>query len=167
MERPKLTIRHSGPAPTGDAPPTRQPWRQRPTVRGLVAAVTFVLGLAAGGVIVGFAVTGRKPPLPKRTVTVTPTPRAPGAAAGSGSPAAGVAVVNEQCLRAINDSQTSFNGLGELVAAVRALDASRIDHVLLQLQARQTQLKRDLRTCHVTARVATATPTPAPSPSNS
>lgn len=144
------------------APQPRKPWHERAAVRALVAAVIFVVGMAVGGVIVGFTANGSKPPLPRQTVTATRAPVAPNPGAGSKFPVAGAAAVNAACLRAINDTQTAYSGLGRLAAALRALDATRIDHALLDLQSRQRQLQQDLAACHISSRVSTATP---PSPS--
>lgn len=147
------------------APQPRKPWRERAAVRALAAAVIFVLGVAIGGVVVGFATNGSKPPLPRRTVTATKAAPAPAARAGARSPVVGAAGVNGACLRALNDSQTAYSGLGRLAAALRAFDATRIDHALLDLQSRQRQLRQDLGTCHISGRVATATPPASPSSS--
>lgn len=150
------------PEPEGRHSPTaprRERWHQRGAVRALVAAAIFVIGVALGGVIVGFAMNGSKPALPRRTVTTT-APVAPNARGGSRAPIVGAAAVNNGCLRAINDSQTAYSGLGRLAAALRALDASRIDHLLVDMQARQQQLQQDLGACHINGRVATVTAAP-------
>jgi hypothetical protein len=142
-----------------------RPWRQRPSVRALFAAVIFVLGLFVGGIVVGFAVTGPTPPAPKVTITTAAPARAPitepdGAVTEQ-------AVVSAACLRAINDSQSSYAGMQQLIDAIRSLDAARVDRAIMSLQPLREQAQRDLHACRVVASVpsvhATARPSPAAS----
>jgi hypothetical protein len=139
------------PAQPGTAPAAR-PWRHRPSVRALWAAAVFVLGLFVGGLVVGLTVSGPTPPAPQVTVTTV----APQPLPSSGA-VAGRALVNAACLRAINESQTSYAGIQKLIDALQSLDAKRVDRAITDLQPQRTELRRDLDACRVIASVPSGT----------
>jgi hypothetical protein len=120
-------------------------------VRALTAAAVFVVGLFAGGIIVGFAVSGPTPPAPRVTVTTT----APQPKSSSGA-LAGQAMVNAACLRAINASQASYAGIQKLIDALRSLNAARVDQAISDLRPQREQLQRELDACRVVGTVPSA-----------
>jgi hypothetical protein len=134
-------------------PSSSRPWRQRPSVRALFAAAVFVLGLLVGGVLVGFAVTGSTPPAPRVVATTTAPPpgRPPGAFTGQ-------AEVNAACLRAINESQTSYASIQKLIDALRTMDAGRVDKAITDLQPKREELHRELDACRIVGSVPSARP---------
>lgn len=143
-----------------------RPWRERPSARALLAAAAFVLGLFVGGIVVGFAVSGPAPPAPRVTVTKA----APAPVHASSGALTGRAMVNAACLQAINDSQSSYAGVQKLIDALRSLNATRVDHAIMNLQPVREQLQRELHTCRVLASVPSTAPgtgTVAPSPTGS
>lgn len=152
----------SGRATTPLPPP---PPRQRPRIirvlpsragRWLLAAATFVVGLFAGALIVGFFGTGSSTPV-VRTVTVTPSPSpSPGASSGAGQ-----FTVNAACLQAVKDTRSVSAALGDLTGALQSFDLSRINGVVTRLRSLQNALRADLGSCHVTGGAG------APSPSSS
>lgn len=149
----------------------RRPWYQRGPVRALIAAATFVVGLFVGGLIVGFAGAGSTPPVPTRTVTASPTPapRTP----GSPAPATGRVTVNQACLRAINDGQSTYGQIGRILSSLRALNAAQVDNAIRKLQRLQSQMRHDAGSCKIIAHLPQGTPstsagvTLSPSPSAS
>lgn len=149
--------------PPEDPPPARTAWHQRGAVRALIAAAIFVIGLFVGGVIVGFTVSGPAPKIPTRTVTATPPPQAAPSSQGA---VTGLASVNQQCLQAINDTQSSLGALQNLADALRSLNPVRIDEAIRRLQPIQQRIRDELKQCKVTTSVAgnrSAVPAPAPS----
>jgi len=144
---------------------TADPWYRRAGVRWLLAAVTFVIGLFVGGIIVGFASSPAEPVVARSTVTMTPA-APPTAPAPTGSPAAaGEASVNSACLRAVNDAQSSYTVLGQLFGAVRGFDLGKLDSLIRRLQPMQAALKQDFAACHVSGHLAAPSVAPSASPS--
>lgn len=145
----------------GSTTPAAVPWYRRPGVRWLVAAVTFVVGLFVGGVIVGFASSPAEPVVARSTVTVTPSaPMSPPASVGTDHAVTGEAALNAACLRAVNDAQSTYAVLGQVLGAVKGFDLSKLDALVRKLQPMQAELRRDFDACHVTARLSTPSPSP-------
>ena len=148
--------------------PTRSPAdgaRSRPAFRGWLAAITFVVGLFLGGIIVGLL--SDDPSLPPAGTTAGPLP-SPTAAPSSGSAAGGTAevVVNDACLRAVNTAQDVSGAVDDLGEAAAELDAARLDEVVRRLQPLQDRLQENIEDCEVITRLpdgATVTRTPSPS----
>jgi hypothetical protein len=137
------------------------PWYRRSGVRWLVAAVTFVVGLFVGGVIVGFASSPAEPVVARSTVTMTPSaPMSPPASVGTDNAVTGQAALNAACLQAINDAQSTYAVLGQLLGAVKGFDLGKLDALVRRLQPMQAELRQDFDACHVTARLSTPSPSP-------
>lgn len=119
----------------------------------MLAAATFVLGLFAGGIIVGLASSGPSiSATPQPTVTVTEGAGRSASATPNGS-LTGQATVNAACLQAVNDAQSSYAAIADLITALRNLNAAQIDQVIQRLEPLQTKLRNDLHACKVTSRL--------------
>jgi len=157
---------------------SRVPRSPRRAARWWLAAGTFVLGLAAGVIITGLLASDSSIPSAGRTVspdTALSTTAVVGSMASSSSsssssaPGASVQiVVNEACLRAINEGQDAYNAINKIGDAVRDLNLTTLDDIIRQLQPLQGALRADVSGCHVTSRlpdgslISTALPTTSP-----
>lgn len=148
-----------GPA-DADSRQNALPWSRRRPARWLLAALTFVIGLFAGAIVVGLAGGGSSAPtVATTTVTVTPTPgtsRSP--TLGSGG-VTGQVTVNAACLRVLNESRLTYTAISGLVSALQSLDVAKIDQVIGELEPLQSQLRTDLRTCKIVTQLPGAVPT--------
>lgn len=141
-----------------DAPAARWWW---------LAAGTFLIGVIAGGLVVGFAGWGAA----DATVAVSTSSVAPSSAISAPTPAftpglTGQITVNTACLAAINDAQQAFDRVGELVGALKSFNPGAIDDVIRQLQPLQSRLRNDLGSCNVITQLPNGgltTVTPGPS----
>lgn len=137
--------------PSADPARTSHPaWWQRRPARWLLAAAAFVVGLFAGGIIVGFASSGSPTPsstspVPTVILTATTTLPAPTSAGGL----TGQATVNQACVEVINDAQSAYAALSDLGSALRSLKPSKIDQVIQRLEPLQNRLRTDLRDCRI------------------
>lgn len=161
-----MTTSHpSASGPDGPAPSAAQgPRHSRRATAWLLAAVALVIGLFAGGIIVGVVSDGSSTPTANVTVTRTPTAM-PSAGSSASSGVSVEANANAACLRAVDDARESYSDLSDLVSALRSLDAKDIDHVIQRLEPLQTRLSADLHDCKVTTRLpdgSTTTSTPPP-----
>lgn len=156
--------------------PTRSPagtGRLRPALRGWLAAATFVFGLFVGGIVVGLLSDGPSLP-PAGTSAAEPLPPAgtgSSAAPSSGAAAGGTAevVVNDACLRAVNNAQDVYAAVEDLGEAAAELNAARLDEAIRRLQPLQTRLQENIAGCQVVTRlpdgsVVTSTPPLSTSP---
>lgn len=152
---------------TGSSGVQRTPRR---AARWWLAAGTFVVGLAAGVIISGLLVSGSASPIagnvspdtvPLTTVVVGST----ASSAASSSGASVQIIVNQACLRAINEGQDAYDVINKLGDAVRNFNLTTLDDIIRQLQPLQGALRGDISDCHVTARlpdgslISTALPT--------
>ncbi len=136
-------------------PAQRVPDPSRRATRWWIGAAVFV-----GGVIVGVVLTGlliepaprevaSTPGEPGTTATVSESP----ATTGTDADTAIQIVVNNECLRAVNEAQDAYTAIDQLAVAVRELDLTALDIVIRQLQPLQQALRDDIAACHVTARL--------------
>lgn len=111
--------------------------------------VVFLVGLLAGGVIVAAFSNGTtvRPPGPTTTVTASPS---------NGGPQINF---DASCVQAVRDAQSAYALLGRVADAVRNLDASKLDEIMLDLAQLRHQLGNDLGNCHATAQLPSG-PTP-------
>lgn len=139
--------------PQRDASGARHEHRR--ALRWSLAAVTFVVGLLVGGVLVGIvAVRSTQVPAASGDPAMASSPASSPAAASSPSAAASAEVqVNQACLRSINAAQDVYQQLGDLGDAARNLDAARLDEVIQNLQPLQQRLRDNLPACQVTTRL--------------
>jgi len=131
--------------------------------RWWIAALTFVVGVVVGVVIVALLDTRR----PEFQATRSATPATP--AGGPSVPAAASAQVNAACLRVINEAQDISIMLSEVGPAVTTVDLQQLDDIVRRLQSVQPRLERDLSNCQIDADVArtpstepSTSPTPSP-----
>jgi hypothetical protein len=142
------------------AQPTPRDQGERPD-RGWtrwLAAGTFVLGLAAGVLLVGLL--GQDPPPP--TTAGGPATSEPAGRATSPAEPTGRVEVNAACLRALNAAQDIAGTVDDLGAAAAVLDAAQLDEVIRRLQPLQARLEENTAACEATGTVATAPPTAPP-----
>lgn len=159
-------------AAPGSSPVNR---RFRRAARWWLAAGAFVLGLLAGVVITGLLIQG--PPssvagptgVPGTTTSSeTASTTGPSSMASPSSGASVQIVVNDACLRAINEAQDAYNAINKIGDAVRDLNLTTLDDIIRQLQPLQGALRADVSGCHVTSRlpdgslISTALPTTSP-----
>lgn len=144
-------------AAPGSSPVNR---RFRRAARWWLAAGAFVLGLLAGVVITGLLIQG--PPssvagptgVPGTTTSSeTASTTGPSSMASPSSGASVQIVVNDACLRAINEAQDAYNAINKIGDAVRQFNLSTLDDIIRQLQPLQGALRNDVSACHVTARL--------------
>jgi hypothetical protein len=136
-------------APTPSPAGARRP---SPALRRWLAAVTFVVGLFLGGIVVGLL--SDDPSLPPVGTMAEPPASAgaePTAAPSRGSGTAGTAevVVNDACLRAVNAAQDVSGAIDDLGQAAAELNAARLDEVIRRLQPLQGRLQENLEGCKV------------------
>lgn len=157
---------------------SRVPRSPRRAARWWLAAGTFVLGLAAGVIITGLLASDSSIPIAGRTVSpdtalsttaVVGSMASASSSSSSSAPGASVQiVVNEACLRAINEGQDAYNAINKIGDAVRDLNLTTLDDIIRQLQPLQGALRADVSGCHVTSRlpdgslISTALPTTSP-----
>ena len=128
---------------------------------GLIAAVALVLGLFAGGLVVGLLV---EPAPPVAADIARPgDDGVPGGDLPEGGASAGF-LVNGPCLGAVNAAQDAYLVMDDLGQAAAALDAAQLDVVVRRLQPLQNRLEDDLDACRVTTEIAGGQPLPSGNP---
>ena len=124
-----------------------------------LAAGTFVLGVVAGGLLVGLASSGS-------SAGTGPAAENPSVAAvPPGTPAAGQYTVNAACIRAVNEAQDTYGAINDLADAAAALSAARLDEIVRRLQPLQRRLEQDLRACRIATRLPDGSVSSGPVPS--
>lgn len=121
-----------------------------------LATGTFVLGLAAGVLLVGLL--GEDAPVAttaQGAVVSEPAAPPPGPAEPTGP-----VVVNAACLRALNAARDIAATVDDLGAAAASLDAARLDEVVRRLQPLQQRLQAETAACEATGSVPTGTAAP-------
>ena len=118
-----------------------------------LATGTFVLGLAAGVLLVGLL--GEDAPVATTAQgAVASEPAAP--PSGPAEPT-GRVVVNAACLRALNAARDIAATVDDLGAAAAALDAAQLDEVVRRLQPLQQRLQDETAACEATGSAPTGT----------
>lgn len=159
--------------------------RSASTWSWLLPVLTFLLGCLLGGVVIGAGTSGAGGGAGGETVT-SGTTAAPdgsdgdGAAEGEGEgedgageePASEDTVVRvpESCLAAADGAVVASNRIDDVVAAVRDLDARRLQEVVDEVQQQQPQVRELAERCRSTAgerledaELTTAEPSASPS----
>jgi hypothetical protein len=127
--------------PTADPPRSwwRAPW--------LIPALTFLVGLLLGGVVIGLLRSGTATTAsPEPAATSTPS----GPAAPTSSPA-GPITIPAECVQIATDSQQLLTLLDEAVGAARDLDAGKLSGIVAQLQDQQERVSTQAAACRAAA----------------
>ena len=133
------------PAPNGAAesgpdvaPSTNRAW--------LIPAVTFLVGLALGAVVVAVSASGGdESPSAGDQPSGTPTASVPSASV-TASPDVSVTVPGE-CVEVADDAQVLLSLVDDAAGAVRDLNASALSSILDEMQAAQTTLQEQVDLC--------------------
>lgn len=137
-----------------DSQPPGAGGQRRRALRWSVAAITFVVGLIVGGVLVGI-VAGRSTQVPEASGSgsASSSPATPSAPASSSAAASAQVEVNQACLRSINAAQDVYQQLDALAQAAQKFDARRLDEVIRNLQPLEQRLRDSVPACQVTTRL--------------
>jgi len=135
----------------------------------LLPVLTFLIGCALGGVVVGAgAFDGDDEQIAAPSTTSSPTPgddRQP-----SPTPSDLVIRVPESCLQAAEAAAEASRQFDDVVAAVRDLDARRLQEIVDSVQQAQPEAQRLAEQCRSVAGErlgdVEVTSAPAPSPSS-
>lgn len=123
----------------------------------LLPALTFLVGLALGGALVG--VTSGSDEVDGDangpTVTSAPTPEPAGPLP---SPTGLLVRVPDPCLQAVDKAEVAYGVLDQAVAAARELDARRLQELVDQVQQERRQTEALVEAC----RVGVGAPQPSP-----
>lgn len=128
----------------------------------LLPAVTFLLGLLLGAVVVGAASDDGDDgqAAPPAAASPSPAPSAQGQL---------TVRVPAPCLQAADEAEQAYGLLEQGVAAARDLDARRLQELVDTVQRERPQVEALVRACREQAAAALASPAPsaagAPSPS--
>ncbi|GAA5029553.1 hypothetical protein GCM10023258_26040 [Terrabacter aeriphilus] len=124
-----------------------------------IPAITFLVGLLLGGVVIGVL----RPGTPDATAGVSPSSSAPTSDAGpTGTRAASTAtvVVPAECLEVAQDSQSLVELTKEAAGAARDLDAGKLSEVVRQIDTAQTTLRTHADACRAVDASLTSGATP-------
>lgn len=119
------------------------------------AAGALVIGLFAGGIIVGLLSNGSSTSAAGSS-TGGSAPSVSGSPRSTASPSSGATAqvnVNDACLRAVNAAQDAYTALNQVGDAARQLNATRLDEIIRRLQPLQSRLRDDVRACRVVTRL--------------
>jgi len=129
----------------------------------------IITGLLASDSSIPIAGRTVSPDTALSTTAVVGSMSSSSSSSSSSAPGASVQiVVNEACLRAINEGQDAYNAINKIGDAVRDLNLTTLDDIIRQLQPLQGALRADVSGCHVTSRlpdgslISTALPTTSP-----
>ncbi len=135
-------------------------------MRWVVPAVTFVVGLGIGMLILG-AIRSSSGSIsaetPTVTTTVTSAPTGTAGASGTAGTAVATARIPAECLQVDDDARRLADLANQAVTAAGSLDAGRLSDIVRQMGETQKTLSTHAATC----RSASATVTTAPPVSTS
>ncbi len=132
------------------AKPAESAAETAPTTMGrtwwLLPALTFLVGLVLGGVVIGALRSG------DTSTTAPPTPSASSAVPDSSAstttaPAVATVVVPAECLQVADDSRGLVDLTQQAAAAVRDLDAAKLSDLVRQIDTAQTTLRQHADAC--------------------
>jgi hypothetical protein len=112
----------------------------------LIPAITFLVGLLLGGVVIGALRPGTPDAAAGPTPSASATPTASNPTA-TGSPATATVVVPAECLELAKDSQSLVDLTQQAAAAARDLDAGRLSDVVRQIDTAQSTLRLHADAC--------------------
>lgn len=122
--------------------------------RWWLAAGALVVGLFAGGILVGLLSAGSSDRQAGSATGATPSvATSPQASASPSSGATAQINVNDACLRAVNAAQDASVALNDIGDAARQLNATRLDEIVRRLQPLQSRLRDDVQACRVLTRL--------------
>ena len=113
----------------------------------LIPALTFLVGVLLGGVIIWVSTSGSGSGLNTAIPTATETVIPSDGTSSSGTDA--TLSVPAQCLQVADDSKAVVDLVNESVAAARDLDASKLSDLVRQIQAAQQTLQADATSCRL------------------
>jgi hypothetical protein len=126
------------PGPATDTRPGGSRW-------WLIPALTFLVGLVLGGVVVGAMRGGNAGSTAEvaPSTSAVPTP----SASGTALPATATVVVPAECLQVAQDSQALVDLTSQAASAARDLDAGKLSDVVRQIDEAQTTLRTHAQAC--------------------
>ncbi len=131
-------------------PPRPTPPDAGPDVRGprwwLLPAITFLVGVALGGLVLWASTSSTRTPSAAQSVTPTTSSTTPGGTTSTTGPVATLSVP-AQCLKVADDSRAVVDLVNQSVAAARDLDAAKLSDLVRQIQGAQETLQADAETC--------------------
>lgn len=143
------------PQPSSDSVPAAP--RPRRAARWWLAGGTFVVGLLVGVVIAGLLIRSSPAADSAGSAPVSGGTGTPGSASSAeATPSVGATVeivVNDECLRAINEAQDAYNTIDRIGAAIGDFDLSALDGIIRELQPLQAALRADVSACKVKTRL--------------
>lgn len=108
----------------------------------MLPAVTFVVGVLLGAVVLWATTSGDNSPStasgPTATSSITPAPTVTTTATLS---------VPRECLKVADDAKAVTDVVTQMVAAARDLDAAKLSDLVRQLQTAQKTVQDDAATC--------------------
>ena len=147
------------PATPATPPAAKPPTRAVGARWWLIPAVTFVIGLLLGGVVVGALRSGSAEVAGDASPSATATGPQP-TSTGTGLPATATVVVPAECLDVARDSQTLVELTEQAASAARDLDAGRLSDVVRQIDEAQTTLRTHAEACRAVDASLTSGSTP-------
>ncbi|WP_404390805.1 hypothetical protein [Humibacillus xanthopallidus] len=154
-----------GPKPGPATTPPATPSAPEPPTRvvgarwWLIPAVTFVIGLLLGGVVVGVLRSGSVDVSGAASPSATATGPQP-TSTGTGLPATATVVVPAECVDVARDSQTLVELTEQAASAARDLDAGRLSDVVRQIDEAQATLRTHAEACRAVDASLTSGSTP-------
>lgn len=125
----------------------------------LLPALTFVVGLVLGGVVVGVSKlddTGREGPLVQSSPTPTSTQQSPA------PPGSLLITVPAPCVLAAEKGERAYDVLDRAISAARDFDARALAEVVDEVQAERPEVERLVAECQAAAGTRLLQPVPAP-----
>ena len=132
----------AGPTPTG---PTRS--RLSGSRFWLIPALTFLVGVALGAVVIAASNTGDENAGSSTTTSETAATSAPTTSSTTSGRAPATVTVPGPCLQLADDSDVLLEQVNQVAEAARDLDASRLSDLVRELQQSRDLLQEDSQAC--------------------
>ncbi len=113
----------------------------------LLPALTFLVGVALGALVLWVGTSSSRTPSAGQSVTPTTSTTTSGATSSTTSAPAATLSVPAQCLKVADDSRAVVDLVNQSVTAARDLDAAKLSDLVRQIQAAQATLQTDAETC--------------------
>lgn len=129
----------------------------RRIARWWFAGGVFVVGLLVGVVIAGLLIRSTPAALTTDGAAdpsgvATSEASSDGTATSSGGASVEI-IVNEECLRAINEAEDAYNTIDRIASAIGEFDLATLDGIIRELQPLQAALRADVTACQVKTRL--------------